>query len=322
MLDRLKTVYGAVQERELLSALSHFCIYNGRVQGTNGRMAIDAAIPELAGLEVVVPADRFLAAVEASADDAKITLEDGRLIIRAGRFRAKVPSLAPESFPRVNPDPSQWELEEELLPTLRRLRPFMANDATNIWATSMLFTEAQATVTNNVVLAAEKCTMLAGTGIANIAVPGWALDEIIRIGEEPSGFGVTDSSITFYFGETWIKTQLILAPWPIAKVIELVKMLPKKMPETPEGLTSAVGKITPFCKDPKFPVIMMQDDGVTTEDFDHQAEVRGMKLPVMKFNANMLNLVLSKADHFVGIDADRAAFMVGPARGIIMGLRQ
>lgn len=323
MFERLKMVYGAVQERELLSALSHFCIYGGRVQGTNGRMAIDAPIPELKDLEAVVPADRFLAAVDADVEDheAIITREEHRVIIRCGNFRARVPTLSNENFPRVEPNPPQWELEEPLLPTLRRLRPFMASDATNIWATSMLFTAKQATVTNNVVLAAEICTMLDGTGIEFIAVPGWALDEIIRMGEEPTGFGVSDNSITFYFGEVWIKTQLITAQWPMAKVIELVKKLPKKMPEIPEGLAAGALRITPFCKDSKFPIIMMQPDGITTEDFDHQAEVRGMKLPTLRFNATMLNLVLERADHFVGIDDDRAAFQIGPARGVIMGLR-
>jgi len=158
--------------------------------------------------------------------------------------------------------------------------------------------------------------------VMTIAVPGWAIDEILRMGQEPSLFGVSDNSITFYFDDIWIKTQLIKAPWPLETVDKIVASIPKRLPEVPEDLALAVEKITPFCRDPKFPVILMQADGVTTEDFDHQAEVRGLDdLPTLRFDARPLNLVLSKADKFKGLDETRAAFAIGPARGVIMGLR-
>ncbi len=321
MLDRLKIVYGAVQERALLAALSHVCLYQGRVQATNGRMSIDSALPELPDLNAIIPADRFLAAIEAAGADARVEEKDGRVVIAAGRFRARIPALTSGTFPRSEPDPPDWMLEAPLLPTVKRLRPFMADDATNAWATALLCTATTATVTNNVCLLSEPCSMLDGTGIKQVAIPGWALDEIIRLNREPEGFGVSESSITFYFGDVWLKTQLILSEWPVVKVAELLKSLPKKMPEVPEGLAQAVDMVMPFCKDPKFPVILMQEDGVATEEFDHQAEVRGLKLPTMRFNGTMLQLVLSKAERFAALGSERAGFTIGPARGVIMGLR-
>lgn len=326
MLDRLKFVYGAVQERAILPALSHFLIYDGRVQGTDGRMCIDAPMPELAGEQLIVPGDRFMSAIDAAGNDARIDIKDGNVTVKGGRFRARIPTLADGSFPRSMPDAADWELDEPLLPTLRRLRPFIASDAANAWATSMLFTQKSATVTNNVCLATEACTMLAGTGVASISVPAWALDEVIRMGVEPCAFGVSETSITFYFeaephGRIWIKTQLISAPWPVERMVAVMAAIPKKMKKTPEGLRAAVEMVAPFCKEPKFPVILFSDKGIATEDGDHFAAVEGFKMKTASFNADMLRLVLTHADHFDITENDKAVFARGPARGILVGLR-
>lgn len=321
MLDRLKFVCGAVQDRAVLTALSHFHIYNGRVQGTNGRMSIDAAIPELGAVNVTVPGDRFLSAIEAAGSEVTLTATDINVTITGGRFRARVPLLDSLTFPRVNPDPADWELDEPLLPTLKRLRPFVATDAANAWATSILFTDKSATATNNVCVVSEPCTMLAGTGIASISVPAWAIDEVIRLGNELTGFGVSENSITFYFGELWIKTQLIVAPWPIERMRTLFASMPKKMNKAPEGLLAAVEMIVPFCKEPKFPVVLFSSKGISTEDGDHFAAVEGFTLPEARFNADMLRLVLAQAEQLAFLEDHRTAFKFGPARGIIAGLR-
>lgn len=321
MLDRLKLVYGAVHERSLMTVLSHVFIYNGRVQATDGKICIDAAFPELKGLNAVAPADRFLAAIEGSDSDPRIELQEGRIVIASGPFRARIPTREIKEFPKAEPDPPDWELDGELLPMLKRLRPFMANDAMNIWSTSLLFTQRLAIATNNVCMIGEPCSLLEGTKIKSIAVPHAALDEVMRMGEEPTAFGVSENSVTFYFDDTWIKSQLILAPWPIDKATELYDTAPKKMERVPEGLAKAVAKIMPFCKDDKFPIILLGANGVATEDHVHQAEVTGIDLPTMRFNGDMLSLMLKSADHLYAGKDDKMYYRVGPARGIIMGLR-
>lgn len=322
MLDRLKVVYGAVHDRALLSVLSHLFIYDGRAQATDGRMSIDAVFPELKGLNATVPADRFLAAIEASDGEPQIEERDGRIVIVSGSFRARIPTLPLDQFPKSDPDPPDWELEDEWLPGLRRMRPFIATDAANQWSTALLVTTDTMVATNNVCLVSEPCSLLDGTGVKAIAIPNWALDEVLRMGEEPTAFGVSDRSITFYFDDTWIKTQLITADWPIVKALDLFKNMPKKPPRVPDNLAKAVKKILPFCKDTKFPVILMGAAGVWTEDHVHQAEVSGIQLPEMRFNGNMLELVLDHADHMVEGPDTKMYFRIGPARGILMGLRQ
>lgn len=322
MLDRLKRVYGAVQERSLLSVLSHFYIYEGRVQATDGRMAIDAPLPEMSGISVTVPADRFLAAIEASDADPVIEAQENHIVITSGRFKAKIPIMAIDAFCRSEPNAPDWEPEEALLPTIKRLRPYIANDATNIWSTALLLTTTHAYATNNVCLVGEPCSLLDGTGIERLAIPRFAIDEILRFGMEPTNFGVSENCVTFYFDKVWLRTQLIVADWPTAKIKELMTNAPKKMAKIPEGLKESLAKIKPFCKDVKFPVVILHKNGIMTEEADHQAEVTGLKLPDMKFNANMLELALSEAEQFVGGTEHRGYFRFGPALGIIMALHK
>jgi DNA polymerase III sliding clamp (beta) subunit (PCNA family) len=322
MFDRLKLVYGAVQERSLLSVLSHFYIYDGRVQATDGRMSIDAPLPELAGIAVTVPADRFLAAVEASEDEPKVEVKDGRILITSGAFKARIPIMPQEAYARAEPNDPDWEPEEAFLPTLRRLRPFIASDATNAWSTCLLLTSTHAYATNNVCLVGEPCSLLDGTDIESLAIPAFAIDEIIRLGQEPTKFGVSDNAITFYFDDTWLRTQLIIAPWPAERITQLFAAAPKKQAKLPTGFREALDKVSPFCKDTKFPVVICSGNGITTEEADHMAEVQGLDLPEIKFNANMLKLVLAQAESFAGASDHKAYFRFGPSLGIIMGLRE
>lgn len=321
MLDRLKFVYGAMQDRAILPALSHFFIYDGRVQGTDGRMAIDAPLPEYPQGSITVPGDRFLKAIEAAGPDARIEAKDKHITVRGGRFRARIPVLIDGTFPRSEPDPDAWSIDAPLLPTLKRLRPFVATDAMKPWATSILLTATGATATNNVCLVSEPCSMLDGTGIDAVAIPGFAVDEILRLGLEPTGFGVTDQSITFYFDGLWIKTQLINVPWPVERVIELLNTLPTAIQKTPESLSASVAMVVPFCLQPKFPVVIFSATGVATEDGEHCAAVDGYEFMDARFDARMLQLVLERADCFEVTGEDRAVFRVGATVGIIKGLR-
>lgn len=323
MLERLKRVYGAVQERSLLSVLSHFYIYDGRVQATDGRMGIDAPLPELAGVTAVVPADRFLSAIGSSDEEPRVVIEEGRIVIVSGRFRARIPIMpAEKTFPHLLPNPPDWELEEPLLPILKQLRPFIADDATNIWSTGLLLTTTHAYATNNVCLVGVACSMLDGTGVSSLAIPRFAVDEILRFGMEPTQFGVSENCVTFHFDDVWLRTQLIVADWPQDRIAELFKTAPKKMQPIPDGLKSAVEKVLPFCKEPKFPVVILSKDGVATEQHDHEATVTGMSLPEMRFNANMLSLALKNAEQFIGGAEHRCYFKSDNMVGIVMALRQ
>lgn len=325
MIDILRMVRGAVADKAIVQALTHFFIYNGRLQGTNSRMAIDAPIA-IEG-SFAVPADRFIKAIDLCTDAMTLAVANDHLVIRDGRLSIKLPTIQSDSFPRAEPDPPDWEPETPLLPIVAALLPFTAADASQVWPMGVWIEESgHAYATNNICLVRMPCDFLSGTG-HSINLPGSAIEELVRIGREPTSFGVANGSVTFHYDDgAWLKTQLIDKEWPIATLEELyrgtfAKAKIKAMRPVPDGLREAIDKIIPFCENTKFPVIMFGDGMVATEDGASRAEFSGFDLPAMSYNANMIALALSAATHLT-VD-ERTTFIIkGGGQGILAPLRR
>ncbi|MDZ4343969.1 MAG: hypothetical protein U1E51_16235, partial [Candidatus Binatia bacterium] len=92
MLDALKFVRGAVKDSDtVMPVLTHFCIHKGRIQGTNGRISIDSPCPELT-FEAVLPADKFLSAIDACKGEPKMRFTDGgKFVVERKPFRGFLP---------------------------------------------------------------------------------------------------------------------------------------------------------------------------------------------------------------------------------------
>lgn len=321
MLNTLKLVRGAVADRDLVPALTHFFIYQGRIQGANSRIAIDAPLPELPGISITVPAERFIKAIDLCDGEPTVTVETDRVWIKQGAFRVKLPILANDAFPRTVPDPLAWETESPLLPIVKALAPFIASDANQGWPLGVWLEEDWAYATNNVALLRKPCDFLNGTG-QSANLPGYAVEELLAIGREPVGFGVSDNSITFHYDDgTWFKTQLIAVPWPVETLRRLYAGKKfRKMSAVPKGLLDAVEKVLPFCPNEGFPVVLFADTAVTTEDGEFRAEVAGFDLPDAKYNGNILKLILEHATHLAPA-AEHNLFMADDAEGIFSGLK-
>ena len=85
IIDALSKVYGAVAEKDIVPILTHFHLYEGRIQGTNGRLCIDTPCPEISGLDVTLPAESFMKAVKVHEHDPSLSIKDHSLIIRKNR---------------------------------------------------------------------------------------------------------------------------------------------------------------------------------------------------------------------------------------------
>jgi hypothetical protein len=293
MIEILELVAGAVSTKDLVPVLSHFCIYNGRIQGANGRVAIDAACPGLDDLTAAVPADRFLRAVTACGGEPRLRVnEDGtRLTISRGRFRATL-SLLPASYQLEEPPTGERiKLPQPLLPVLRRLAPFVSTDASRPWACSVLVRNGYAYATNNVAIAR---VPLAGI---DCVFPAAGIDEILRIDEEPTALRVSSTACWVEFSRCWLKMQLLQQPWPdsLARLIELMNT--DALPELPASLRDDVLLLKPFFPDTSLPVILMGPEGISTQDGKHSAAIEGMTLPKAAFRLESLAPVLEVATH-------------------------
>jgi len=286
MLNTLRLVQGAVSEKDMVPVLSHFHIYDGRIQGTNGRLTIDAPIDTPKELTLTVPAARFIKAIDACRKEPVLIEEDHKLLIKAGRFKAMLP-LSTDEFP-IGGEPSGEEKPcDGLTAILRRLRPFVGDDATRLWACGILIRGGRAYATNNIILAS--CPAPKFT--TDMVLPVQLIDELIRINDEPDMMLIDGSKVGFRWGKAWLAGKTLADEWP--PVEDMLPDAPEE--DIPQDLLDAVKRIMPFCPNPKFPVIQFGADGISTEDGDMSAEIAEWEFPEMKFHGEQLQLVLKVA---------------------------
>lgn len=320
MKKTLNFVKGAVSTKDLIPVLTNFHFYNGRVQGGNGRITIDAPL-DLRGIDITVPAVPFLRAIDACKgvpQELSFT-KNGRLVIKRGKFRSMLPLSNPEDFPLISMDLTGhmlWKPDIDLIAALRTIRPFVGEDASRPWACGALFKDGYIYATNNVVMARIPWDMPDGS----MNLPSFAIDELLRINEQPDGFMYCDTYAGFFYGDRWLRSQLFSVEWPdVAMFFESADI-----DNVPQGLLEAVQKVLPFCPDSKFPTITFNEDGVHTADGDMGASVEGFDLTPSKYRAEPLEMVLSHATH---IDLTKypkpVPFKgVNGLEGVIIGLKQ
>lgn len=319
----LQLVRGAVSTKDLLPVLTHFHIYEGRVQGGNGRIAIDAPCPELKGFDCTVPAERFLKAVDACDGEPKLKLTDGgKLTVSKGKFRATLPLANHAAFPKVTELPA---LEAHLggaelpvlLPILRKLYPFISTDRTRPWMCAVFINEGYAWATDNVCMARIPCGFF-----QDFILPMFVVDELLRIGEEPTSVQADVNSITLHFAEGWwMRAQKLHGEWPNVAALVPEKLSDHSWPS--RVLAEAVRKIVPFCPNPEHPIIQIGPEGVGTLEGEMSALVGYDNLPVGRFRAESLLAVLDASTTIDLSSYPKACYWRGEAiDGVLVGTRK
>lgn len=304
MLESLRTVRGAVSTERLVPVLSHFAFRDGRVCGFNGRVFISAPAPEVE-LNVTVPARPLLTAYDAMAADGDTSdvtltlLEDGRLRISKKRQRVTLPAGPVEAFPFADPTRTKRQrVPKGLLALFERLRPFVGDDASRPWSASVKLQGAVAYATNNIVLVQartpDKCPLLTAV------LPVQAIDELLRIGQEPTHMTVERDACTFYLpGDAWLRTVLLHDAWPdAAGVLKAAHAGAKLIAHATGQWAQAVEAVRPFCPDPKHEVVVMEGAEIRTLEGDTSASVEGFKFPAAySFHVAPLLATLHAASH-------------------------
>jgi len=180
VIETLRLVRGAVAKKEIVPTLTHFHIYDGRIQGGNSRRSINCECTDLKGFNITVPAERFLKAVDACNGEPKLKVtEGGKLSISRKRFKALLPLEDHDKYP-INDNPGDYKNinAESLLLALRTLQPFIGDDATRDWSNGIWIHEGFAYATNNVVLARVEVECS-----DSFILPADAEKEVLRIGK-------------------------------------------------------------------------------------------------------------------------------------------
>lgn len=211
MLKELKFVMGAVSKKDLVPAMTHFCIEDGHVRSFNGIVALSSPIPF--DINCKPKAETLYRAIENCEDTITLYMTPGgKLGVKSGPFRALV-SCIEESAVHVEPEGEIVDIDgDAVLKAFKVLEPIIGDDAARSWQAGILLKGQSAYATCNVVVV-EYWTGVDFGHVVNI--PLQAVREVIRVNEPPTCAQLNDNSFTFHFSDgRWIRTQLLTTEWP------------------------------------------------------------------------------------------------------------
>lgn len=320
MLEALKFVNRATADKDIIRALTHICVHDGKLQGADSRMAIEADCPELAGHSFTAPAEKFIKAVVGCAGTPSIAYnQDGTIKVSHGRFRVTLPTLRAEDFPIAvfKPDDAvKIDAPDGLLDALRRVFPFISQDASRPWSLGAYIHSNYIYATNNVTMAR---TPVAWNGPA-INLPRYVVQELLDINQPILEVWAGANSVSFKFQGAWLRAQLYVDQWPGGVFAMFDK--PKEYSPVPEGLLPAIEKLLPFCPDVKFPSIHFKDGEITTAKGIQSAEIGFDWDGVGVYRAEVLQLVLAVAQQWTPSTYPSPVFFKGDRiEGMLVGIR-
>lgn len=323
MLDPLRFVATAVAKKDYVPELTHYRIKSGRVTGYNGMFALSSPID--IDLDVRPKAQPLLAAVAACEDVITLyTTATGRLAIKSGKFRAYIECLPDEPAHTVLPEGEEVELGPLFMEGIHQVAPIMGIDASRPWAMGIKLQNQSMFATNNVIMV----EYWHGVQIPiDVVIPAQAVNELLRINEDPIKVQVTENSISFWFADNrWLRTQLIDPEgWPLNKIEALFGYRGEHFFPVDEGFEKALTTLKPFIDE--YGSIFMTADNLSTSIEENDGASVDIPIPnvTQKQSYNYKNVVL------LCEVADRIDWSSYPApcpfykgdrlRGIIVGRR-
>lgn len=315
MLDSLRFVMGAVAKKDFVPSLVHFSIEGGRVRGFNGMLGLCCPIDM--NLTVSPKATQFVKAIQTCKETIQLHVTPaGRLAVKSGTFRVFV-DCTEETYPMVEPEGAEIVPQGPIMAVLKKLAPFIAEDASRPWARGILLRGNSAFATNNIVVIEH---WMATPFPTEINIPKMAVTELLRIGEEPTSLQVSELNATFHFsGGRWLRTQTYSTKWPdLSRVLDVESV---QLP-VPEGLWQAVEDLAPFVDD--LGRLHLAPGTISTGQTDGSGA--SVDLPALGvtgcFNAHQLSLLKGVVDTIALDGYPKPCLFYGDGvRGAIVGMR-
>ncbi len=243
ILDDLNFVRGAIMEHGFAPEIAHFHIKNTGITAFNGVLALHSNIP--LDIEIRPHANELIRAIGACKDKSvTLSYTKERLHIRSGSFKSVVRCMplkdAPE--PHKATPGERVPLNGTLIPIMRRLLPYIGQDATRPWSRGMMFDTDSVFVTNNIILIQH--WLQGPTMPVRVNIPKPAIVELVRIREEPIAVAMDKRSMTFYYKSgRWLSTLTYSLDWP-----DVRKRLDRKawMQQIPDTFWTTLEHLAPF----------------------------------------------------------------------------
>lgn len=309
MRRAINIVRGAVAKNEALPILTHIHVYNGRVQASNGRIVIDTPCPKFKDMNFTVSLKDFVLAIDACDNDPNIVVKESKLTITSGKFKANI-TMLPEAYPVVINDISVAnKTNVKILELMKRLLPFVSDNANKAWSCGIFFDKNNAYATNSVVLVTSKCDDIGSVNISSECV-----EEIIRIGMEPTHILSEPNHISFFFeDETWIRATTLNTNWP-----NVEPFIPKSVEgiEITDEFRADLKRVALFSKDNR---IHFSANGIS--DTTGEIVVQDYDLFDSWFNSQYIKSVCNIADRICLSTYPKPCGFIGEnIKGMIIGI--
>lgn len=289
----------------------HVLLHAGFAVVTDGLVSAGHPI----GLELDAgPSVARLGAALAQCDDgASLTVMDGQLSVRSGRFRAVIECLPWDGFHPVLPDSQCGTASGALIEALV-IAGTIDDDGRPVTASVSLGA-------NTVLSTDGKILFEVWHGIdmpPNLAVPKAFIAMLGKVSKKLIGFGFTPRSFTLHFeGGAWLKTQLYAEPWPLAQARKILDggALRHYAP-LPPTFFEAVKAVAPFTDDNW---ISIRNGSIVTANDSASFEVAGLMVDrQFLISAAYLRIAEPHLKQFAIVDDEIMYFLGARVRGVIM----
>lgn len=145
-------------------------------------------------------------------------LDNGRLSIKSGKFKAIVPCLDPSLMQEALPDPQIVGITNKFKDAVEAVGVLANENAQHILTASVLMSGQTVISTNRVML----LEYWHGLDLPpNIPLPKQFVAALVKQKKNLTGFGFSNCSATFYFEDgSWLRTQLYNDEWPdVSKIL-------------------------------------------------------------------------------------------------------
>jgi len=243
---------GLLQALEFVSCVSdklgapyetHVGLRNKWAIAFNGIVAAGSPIPE----DILCYPHTLLLLEALSKCDENYSLtqlDNNRLSIKAGKFKATVPCLDPLLMPEAFPDPQIVGITNKFKEAVDAVGVLANENAQHVLTASVLMNGSTVISTNRVML----LEYWHGLDLpSNVPLPKEFVKALTKQKKNLTGFGFSNSSATFYFEDgCWLRTQLYADEWPdISRILNREANLWSIDP----NFFKALDSIAPFSED-------------------------------------------------------------------------
>lgn len=302
------------QRKEGMPNQTHCRIGDGWIVAYDGLLTIGHKVDE--DLNARPNSTKLTTALKKCKDKFSITqLDEFKLTIKSGRFKATVDCLAYDALMIQDPDPQCAVVTPALVDGMRAVVDCLVDSPESGRAfTGAALLQADSIVGTNGYLMVE---FWHGIDLPpDLLIPKKALQAIIKAGKELTGLGFCETSVTFHFADgSFIKTQTYNERYPNYKVVFVDGLNYNKIhPDFFEG----VDMISGFSK---MKTCYFKDGGLSSHSNTNEgAFYEGLDLPDnMAFNIDYLNVAKPYMEQ-VAFKDNKLSFMGGDVRGCLMGL--